>query len=203
MRVGYLWDDAVMVSSLDAFYAPDRDRWRKWLDENHGTKEGVWLVFYKARSTKPSLPYETAVEEALRYGWVDSLIKKIDEDRYARKFTPRKPHSKWSKSNIERIEKLVKEGSMEKSGLLVVEQSRINGEFGETKTPPKEVDPPAFLIEALAANEAALRNFNKLARSHRRQYILWLLDAKKGETKRKRLSEVISLLEKGEKLGLR
>lgn len=191
------------MNEIQELYVSDRDNWRKWLEENHSTEEGVWLIFYKAHAGKSSLPYDASVEEALCYGWIDSTIKKIDEDRYARKFTPRKPHSRWSRSNIERIEKMVRAGRMDKSGLFVVEQSKNDGEFVDAETPPKEVEPPQFMMDALAANEAALRNFNRLAKSHKRQYVLWLLNAKKEETKKKRLSEVVVLLERNEKLGLK
>jgi uncharacterized protein YdeI (YjbR/CyaY-like superfamily) len=98
---------------------------------------------------------------------------------------------------------MIKEGKINKPGLLKVESSKINGEFFPTRPPPKDMEPPEFLIEALAGNEIAFENFNKLARSHKRQYIAWLLNAKKEETRKKRLSEAISLLERNEKLGLR
>ena len=194
---------ASLMDTLEELYVPDRESWRKWLEANHGGKKGVWLVFYKTHAGRPSLPYDSAVEEALCYGWIDSIIKKLDEDRYARKFTPRKPHSVWSKSNIERIERMVKEGRMSEAGLSIVEQSKKNGEFVEAETPPEEIEPPQSMIEAMAANGVALENFNRLARSHKRQYVAWLLNAKKDETRRKRLAEIVELLERNEKLGLR
>ena len=191
------------MSALQEVYAPDKESWRKWLDENYETTKGVWLIFYKPHAGKPSIPYDDAVEEALSYGWIDSIIKKLDGDRYARKFTPRKLHSKWSKSNIARIEKMIIEGRMNRSGLLMVEQSKANGEFFASEPPPRDIEPPQFMMDALAANDAALRNFNKLPRSHKWQYITWLLNAKKDETRKKRLTLAISLLEKNEKLGLK
>jgi uncharacterized protein YdeI (YjbR/CyaY-like superfamily) len=191
------------METIQEIYLQDRKDWHRWLDENYGTKKGVWLIFYKAHTGKPSIPYEDAVEEALSYGWIDSIIKKVDEERYARKFTPRKPHSKWSDSNIVRIEKMIREGRISKQGLLMVEQLKINGEFFLTTPPPKEIDPPKFFMDALCENDVALRNFKKLSKSNRRQYVAWLLNAKKDETRKRRLSELLALLEKNEKLGLK
>jgi uncharacterized protein YdeI (YjbR/CyaY-like superfamily) len=181
----------------------DRDGWRRWLEENHKVKKEVWLIFYKVGTGKPSLSYDGTVEEALCYGWIDSTIKKIDADRYARKFTPRKPVSKWSMSNIARIEKMVKEGKMAESGLSIIEQSKINGKLVIDAPLPKELEPPPYMMNALAANIIALKNFNKLPKSHKRQYIGWLLEAKKDETKKRRLQEIIKLLEADKKLGLK
>jgi len=191
------------MDRLEEIYLPDRKSWQVWLERNHGTSRGIWLVFYKNRADRPSLSYGDALDEALCYGWIDSIIKKLDGDRYARKFTPRKPHSSWSHSNIMHIERLTKEGRMLEPGMAVVEQSKLNGEFVETVPPPKDPEPPAFLMDALATNRRALASFNRLARSQRRSYILWLLDAKRGETRKKRLDEALRLLERGEPLGLK
>lgn len=98
-------------------YVTNRKHWREWLEENHDKKTEIWLVFYKKASGKPSIAYNDAVEEALCFGWIDSMEKGIDQERYALRFTPRNPKSKWSKSNIERVQKLIKEGKMTKAGL--------------------------------------------------------------------------------------
>jgi hypothetical protein len=93
-------------------YVSTRGQWRRWLAENHDKEEnGIWLVFYKKETGRPSLEYEESVEEALCFGWIDSIIKRIDDDKYCRKFTPRKDDSRWSNTNKERVEKIIKEGS--------------------------------------------------------------------------------------------
>ncbi len=103
------------------FYAPDRDTWREWLEE-HGNRESeVWLVYYKAKTGHPTISYNDSLEEALCFGWVDSIIQRIDEEKYARKFTPRKPGSHWSEVNQHLAARLVKEGRMTEAGLAKVD----------------------------------------------------------------------------------
>ncbi|MGH2771767.1 MAG: YdeI/OmpD-associated family protein [Actinomycetota bacterium] len=98
-------------------YVPERKQWRDWLSKNHSSAPDIWLVQYKKKTRKPSIPYADAVEEALCFGWIDSIEKSIDEERYALRFTPRRPRSNWSKSNEERIRRLFSEGKMTKAGL--------------------------------------------------------------------------------------
>src|SRR5687768_13924365 len=91
------------------YYAKTRKEWRRWLTRNHEASSGVWLVFYKKESGKPRVPYADAVEEALCFGWIDSVMNPLDQDRYMQLFTPRKPKSAWSKLNKTRIEKLIEQ----------------------------------------------------------------------------------------------
>lgn len=100
-------------------YAKDRTQWRRWLEKNHDKEKEIWLVFYRKDSGKVSISYNDAVEEALCFGWIDSIEKGIDGERFAQRFTPRKPKSKWSETNKERVKKLIKEGKMTKAGLAV------------------------------------------------------------------------------------
>ena len=112
-----------MVLSLKMLDARKPRDWRSWLDKNHETEDGVWLVFHKKGSREPSISYDEAIDEALAYGWIDSVIRRIDESRYARKFTPRRPWSIWSKLNIDRVMKLTEEGRMTRWGLTAFEKS--------------------------------------------------------------------------------
>jgi uncharacterized protein YdeI (YjbR/CyaY-like superfamily) len=98
-------------------YVTTRDEWRAWLAEHHDTEREVWLVSYKKHTGRPQIPYDDAVEEALCFGWIDSLVKTIDDERFAQKFTPRKEKSNWSESNKRRVRKLVREGRMTEAGL--------------------------------------------------------------------------------------
>lgn len=99
------------------FYPKSREKWRKWLSKNYNKEKEIWLIYYKKTTGKPSIPYNDAVEEALCFGWIDSIEKSIDSERFAGRFTPRKPKSGWSKSNIERVKNLIKEGKMTQFGL--------------------------------------------------------------------------------------
>lgn len=185
-------------------YVSNRDEWRAWLDDNYATETELWLVFYKKPSLNPNIPYDDAVEEALCFGWIDSIIQKIDEEKYARKFTPRVNNAKWSESNKKRIAKMIQKGRMTEAGLAKVTFS-LPGDF-ETSLKPKataEQVIPEHIRQALMANSAAWDNFNRLAPSHRRQYIRWIVSAKKEETQLKRAQEVIKMLVQGKKLGLR
>ena len=105
------------LENMKTFEAKNRAEWRAWMAANHDKETEIWLVYYKKETGITSINYEASVEEALCYGWVDSIIKKLDETKYARKFTPRKDDSKWSPSNIRRVEKLIREGLMAKHGL--------------------------------------------------------------------------------------
>ena len=191
------------MSKVEELHMPNRKDWHEWLDKNHYAKKEVWLIFYKKDTGKPNISYEASVEEALCYGWVDSIIKKVDEKRYARKFTPRKSKSRWSESNIKRAEKMINEGRMTESGFAVIDESKKNGEWSAAPTLPRKLELPLYMKKALAANELASKNFNRLAKSYKRQYITWLISAKREETRQKRLNEIIARLERNEKLGLK
>ena len=104
-------------------YVTTRAEWRDWLEENHSTIKEIWLVYYKKPSGKPRIPYVEAVEEALCFGWIDGKIRKINEDYYVQRFTPRRPGSRWSKYNIERVERLIKSGQMKPEGLKAYENA--------------------------------------------------------------------------------
>lgn len=176
---------------LEALEVEDEARWRSWLATNHQSSQGVWLVFRK-KGVK-SLSYDEAIDGALAYGWIDSLVRKIDDVRYGRKFTPRKPWSIWSSLNISRVERLRTEGRMTKWGLEAFAKrtseisalERINAEG---------VKIPADLEEALRANAKAWNNYEKFAPSHRKRYAIWISAAKKPETRKMRIAEAVDLI---------
>lgn len=177
--------------------------WRKWLKQNHRGGDEIWLVFYKKGTGKQTLDYGSALDEALCFGWIDSLIKKIDDTKYARKFTPRNEVSKWSESNKKRVARLIKDGRMTKAGLAVVKAAKANGCWDKPDRPPAVTEVPSEFLAALKQNKAARENFNQLAPSHQKQYTMWIATAKRPETREKRIKEAIVLLEKGQKLGLK
>jgi len=172
--------------------------WRLWLSENHLNKDLVWLVFYKQGSGHPSISYDDAVDEALAFGWIDSVIKKIDERRYARKFTPRRPGSVWSKYNLARVKKLNAEGRMTRWGLEAYRERTgeisLLEQFNE-----KAVRIPSDLTVALGRNRTAFQNFERMAPSHRKRYLMWIAGAKKPETRKKRIAEAVVLISRNVK----
>ena len=178
--------------------------WRAWLAANHDKEQEVWLVYFKAASGQTGIDYETSVEEALCYGWVDSIIQKIDEEKYAHKFNPRRPGSFWSASNKKRMEKLITEERMTPVGLAKYnpDARESTSEDGQ-KIRRGEMPIPAEVRQRLESNPRAWDNFQRLPPSHQRQYMSWVLSAKKAETQEKRLAEIIAVLEQGKKMGLK
>jgi len=124
--------------------------WRAWLERNHDAEIAVWLVFHKKHTGKPTISYDDAVGEALCFGWIDSLVKRIDEDRFARKFTPRKVNSKWSELNKDLAERMIREGRMAESGLVQINEAKKNGEWFSKVLPKKEIVVPQSMREAPA-----------------------------------------------------
>jgi len=181
--------------------AVNRSEWRAWLEKYHATETEVWLVYTKKVSGKPSVTYLESLEEALCFGWIDSIIQKIDEEKYARKFNPRRAGSKWSELNKHLVAKLVKEGRMTGAGLAAVDFKLPKAEAPRPKRP--ELPPPDWLQAGLMASPKAWENFNNLPPSHRRNYIAWISDAKREETRQRRIYEAIRLLEKNERLGMK
>ena len=174
------------------------EQWHNWLEAHHGSESEVWLVFHKRRTERASIPYEDAVGEALCFGWVDSLIKRLDDARYARKFTPRKPDSKWSALNRKRYAQLKAQGRLMPAGV-----SRPPTNHVYHKPPRSTSKIPRYIQDAFRKSPTAAGHFKSLAPSHRRQYVGWIDSARQRETKIRRLQEAIRLLAVGKKLGLK
>ena len=172
------------------------EEWRRWLAGHHGSESEVWLVFHKVHTGSASIAYEDSVDEALCFGWVDSLIKRLDEARYARKFTPRRPDSKWSAASRKRYAQLKASVRLMPPGLNRAPTDR------RYDAPSPSIVPP-YIQEALKKSPAAWKYFETLAASYRRKYIGWIDSAKQPETKMRRLEEAIHLLAAGRKLGLK
>jgi uncharacterized protein YdeI (YjbR/CyaY-like superfamily) len=175
-----------------------RQQWRNWLGAHHDSESEMWLVFHKRHTAEKSISYDGAVEEALCFGWIDSIVKRLDDDRYARKFTPRKPESRWSTINRQRYAKIKARGLLAAPGL----KRAPTGRSGDAPRPSLSVIPP-YIEKQLKANVRAWDYFEQLAPSYRRAYIGWIDSAKRKETKEKRLREAIGLLATGKKLGLK
>jgi len=184
-------------------HVTNRKEWREWLRENHGTKKEVWLIYYKEHTGKPRIPYEDAVEEALCFGWIDSTVKKIDDAKFAQKFTARKGNSRWSETNKKRAKRMIKEGKMTEAGLQKIREAKRSGEWSKTRVRRMKLAFPPDLHIQLTANKKALDNFNRLADGYKRLFVAWVTNAKREETRQRRLTEAIKLLEQNKKLGMK
>ncbi len=187
----------------EKLHLTNRDEWRAWLRRNHDTKKEIWLLYYKERTGKPSIPYDDAVEEALCFGWIDSIVKKIDDEKFARKFTPRKGKSRWSELNKKRAREMMKAGKMTQAGIAKIREAKQSGEWFKTAPAIKELVTPPYINEALAANKKALNFFDSLTSSYKRNLVGWITSAKREETRKRRLAEAIRLLEQNKKLGMK
>jgi uncharacterized protein YdeI (YjbR/CyaY-like superfamily) len=182
----------------------DQAEWRVWLAANHDKETAVWLVYYKKQTGKTCIEYDASVEEALCFGWIDSIIKKLDGTKYARKFTPRNVGSHWSPSNKKRVEQLIEKGLMTEYGLQKVEAAKRTGNWDTpVQKPELTFEMPPEFEGALRKDKKAEETFRKLAPTYQRQYIGWIEVAKRPETKEKRIKESIRLLAEGKKLGLK
>lgn len=178
-----------------------RADWRTWLEANYATANEAWLVIYKKHTGKPSLSLTEAVEEALCYGWIDSLLKPIDAQKYALRFSPRKRGSVWSETNKRRVGKLIKQGHMTEAGLARVKEAKANGQWRAAAQREDVTNIPNDLRQALKANEQVRRNFDQLAPSHKRQYLYWITNAKTDKTRQRRIAETIKLVADNKRLG--
>ena len=186
-----------MTAELMTLEVRSRRQWRAWLATHHMSASGIWLVFYKHHTGLKSMPYEDAVRDALCFGWVDSLIKRLDEDRYAVKVTPRRPTSKWSDINRRRWMELKAAGLLTSAGLAAAPTENTYG--------PRPVIPdlPNYIALAIKANAKAWKFFRELAPTYRRDFVVWIHTAKRADTRERRIRESLALLTAGKKLGLK
>lgn len=177
---------------LERLWVPDRAAWRAWLDVHHARTEGVWLVSFKKATGKPRVEYEDAVEEALCFGWIDSLVRKIDADRAMQLFSPRKPRSPWSKPNKLRVEKLIAAGLMRPAGLAKIEQAKRDGSWDIYAVAESLEEPPDLRAAFAAGPRGARANWDAFSPSSRRAILWWVHSAKRPETRALRIRTVVS-----------
>lgn len=176
-------------------------QWREWLHEHHASESEVWLVFHKRHTGVPSIDYKDALDEALCNGWVDSLVKRLDDRRYALKFTPRRPDSRWSTANRTRYEVLKASGRLKPAG---IKRPPIDRGYGPRPVRlPLPAKLPPYIQTALRNHPVALRHFEALPPGQRRRYFAWIESAKREDTKLRRLKGAIRLLADGKVLGLK
>src|SRR5262245_41776347 len=189
--------DRALVCTLmeitKTLYVTSREEWRAWLAQHFQSETEIWLIYYKKLSGRPRIPYDDAVEEALCFGWVDSIVKKLDDEKFVQRFTPRRDGSKWSDINLRRVRKLIRQGRMTAAGRAKIDLAAVSRE-APAEPSEGEVDIPPFIEQALKANVKAWESFRNLAPSHRRAYLRWILEPKKEETRERRLREGVSRL---------
>jgi uncharacterized protein YdeI (YjbR/CyaY-like superfamily) len=169
----------------------DRAAWRRWLEEHHAGAKGVWLVSWRTSTGKPRLDYDAIVEEALCFGWIDTTVRRLDEDHYMQRFTPRSNVLNWSKLNLDRFDRMVSAGLMTDAGL-----AKRPHDVAPPATRHHVDDPiPPLIRRELEKHPVARRIFLALSPSYRRDYIRWITEAKKEETRIRRMKEAIRRLE--------
>jgi len=151
----------------------NRDAWRAWLTKNHAFEKALWLVLYKKNSNKPTITYEEAVEEALCFGWIDGIIKRIDGEKYATRFSPRRRGSVWSESNKKRVARMIEQRRMTEIGLAKVEEAKCKGEWDQATHREDTTNMPDDLQRALQADKKAQEHFDPLAPSQKRLFIYY------------------------------
>ena len=185
------------MSSGKRFTPRGRGAWRAWLAKHHASATEVWLVFAKAHTGRPTVTYDEAVEEALCFGWIDGIVRRIDDEYHMQRFSPRVDVRKWSQSNLDRFARLEAEGRMTDAGRakrpadVVASPPPTRAQSGDA--------PPAWVRDALAARPRAARFFESLAPGYRRDYVRYVTEAKREETRRRRLELALRRLEEGHK----
>ncbi len=181
----------------DILYLTNRKQWRTWLQKNHQNKEEIWLLYYKKHTNKPTIPYADAVEEALCFGWIDSKVKRIDDETYKQRYTPRNLRSVWSQHNVTRVKKMIQQKKMTKIGLEKYEYAIKNNLVAPLA---KDVPPPPDdLLNALTKEPLAAKHFKEAAPSYQLIYIHWINQAKQEKTRKRRILQTIQLFKENKK----
>jgi uncharacterized protein YdeI (YjbR/CyaY-like superfamily) len=178
----------------------NREEWRRWLAKNHDKQNEIWLIHFRKHSGKPGVRHEEAVEEALCFGWIDGQLKKIDEESFRLRYSPRRPKSPWSRINREKAERLIRTGRMTAAGLARIEGAKMAGLWQRAYTNKRRERMPSDLKSALLKDRAAWENFRKFANTYRNMYIGWVVGAKTKETRKKRIDRVVEQASKNKKL---
>lgn len=173
--------------------------WEFWLSQNYDLQTGVWIRFFKKGSGISSIVYDQALDGALCYGWIDGQLKKLDENSYIQKFTPRRTKSMWSKRNIDHVSRLEKEGKMQSSGIREVENAKKDGRWERAYDSPGKMEIPEDFIQELSKNENALEFFESLNKVNKYSIGWRLQTAKSQETREKRIKEILAMMGKDEK----
>ncbi|EDX87393.1 hypothetical protein S7335_5102 [Synechococcus sp. PCC 7335] len=179
------------LNDLEQVEVDSRQAWRNWLNENQSRSQSIWLVTYKKHTGDRYLPYDAIVEEALCFGWIDSLPRKLDADRSMLLLSPRQPKSVWSKLNKERVDRLVRDGLMTPAGMKKVERAKADGSWNFLDD-VEALQIPDDLSAALAANPTAKQNFEKFSPSGKKGILQWIKMAKRSQTRQQRIEKTVA-----------
>ena len=174
--------------------------WAKWLDAHHGDDDGVWIKFAKKGTGATTVTYAEALEVALCYGWIDAQVKRFDETYYLQRFTPRRARSKWSKINRDAATRLIAAGAMKEPGLAAVERAKADGRWDAAYDSPASATVPDDFAQALAKSKAAAKFFATLSSQNRYAILYRIQDAKRPETRARRIAQFVEMLSRGETL---
>lgn len=176
----------------ETFYPTSQKDWREWLQENHNSKQSIWLICYKKQANKPTINWSDAVDEALCFGWIDSTRKSIGDDAFIQFFTKRKPNSVWSKINKAKIERLIQDGLMQSAGYEIIEKAKKNGSW-IILDEVEELTIPEDLEKEFEANPGSKDFFMSLSKSVKKGILQWIVLAKRPETRQNRIKEIAIL----------
>lgn len=185
-----------MKEEIGSFEPEDQQDWRRWLELHHESKKAVWLIIRKKGSGNPNLSWSQAVDEALCFGWIDSVKRTIDSEKYVQYFGKRKPTSIWSRINKEKVQVLTQTGQMQAAGMRCIEIAKKNGSWTILDS-VEALEVPDDLEKALAEHAGAKDHFMSLSKSKKKGLLYWVISAKRPETRRKRIVEIAELAAQG------
>ncbi|WP_396603397.1 YdeI family protein [Algibacter sp. R77976] len=180
-----------MLDKPELYFKTDNE-WRSWLHENHDNQNGVYLIFYKVENKEPSMRWEEAVKVALCYGWIDSTVKSLGSGKRRQYFCKRNKKSIWSALNKRYVKELSASNLMHKSGLHIIEIGKENGSWTALDNVEKGIIPEK-LQRAFNENPIAFKNYQNFAPSYRKSYLYWVNQAKREDTIKKRITQIIEL----------
>ena len=188
----------------EILYVTDRNDWRAWLEENYASAREIWLIYYNKKSGISRIPYNDAVEEALCFGWIDSIVKKYDEKRAAQRFSPRRKNSRLSELNKERIRRMIQSGKMTKAGLESIKHHLDNGKKGKTDNFLNgEFTIPKDILQQLKDNKDAWKHFQRFPEHYKRIRIGWIDGSRqRPEVFEQRLRYFIRMTAKNKTFGM-
>ncbi|MDD1772586.1 MAG: YdeI/OmpD-associated family protein [Methanomassiliicoccales archaeon] len=178
--------------AIETMLFHDAREWEAWLAKNHDTPQGIWMLYHRVSTGKECIVYKEALEIALMYGWIDSILKKVDDSSYVRKFSPRRPKSQWSAVNLNIVRRLISEGRMTDAGMKALSDAL------ERKSTVPEDHIREEAIDLLFQDDPVTREaFEALPASHRKQYSMYILSAKSQETRDRRMKKAAPMIREG------
>jgi uncharacterized protein YdeI (YjbR/CyaY-like superfamily) len=192
-----------METAADILEVGNRHGWRAWLQEYHGTEKEAWLIINKKHASRAGINYDEALNEALCFGWIDGLMRSVDDETFTLRFSPRKPRSIWSEGNKQRVQRLIQQGHMTEAGMAAIRQAMENGEWEKASEREDTSVLPPDLEEALQRDGQIWSKWESLAPSRKKQYIYWVASAKAAETRHRRIRETIAMVEESRSVPTR